>query len=340
MLKNDSEKEKSLNLGIQLLRSILCIWVLFSHCANIKKEHLQYFNKNFHVPTFFVLSFYFYYPVIYKRIKTKIIARFQRLLYPYFLWPIFVFILHNLLNTFTSLGQIKEKLSFRELYLQILTGSQYYRVFWFQFNLIFLSLCFTITSFIFKQKLLTFLEFIGIISLNFLFTNKNKKNFFHYKKHIQMSIGRVNETLPLAVIGCIYSSINFLSKFENFALPTYFFLFYLIYLLFKFELFKIFSGFSYSNTLSYILSSTIFLVLFSSFKFSKNSILKFIIRNITKFTGGIYYIHQIFPKYIYYFFKIDKTSYFSSFIVYIICYIICFAGNKLLKNNKFRYLFI
>ena len=73
MLKNDSEKEKSLNLGIQLLRSILCIWVLFSHCANIKKEHLQYFNKNFHVPTFFVLSFYFYYPVIYKRIKTKIL---------------------------------------------------------------------------------------------------------------------------------------------------------------------------------------------------------------------------------------------------------------------------
>ena len=153
MKTNNSEGHISLNLGIQILRAILCLWVLFSHCAKIKKEHLKYFKKNFHVPTFFILSFYFYYPTLVKRNSIIIKKRFQRLLLPYFFWPIFVFILNNLLVHFTSLGKVMAKLSLKELYLQLLTGAQYYRVFWFQFNLIFLSLVFSLISFIFKKNI-------------------------------------------------------------------------------------------------------------------------------------------------------------------------------------------
>lgn len=340
MKTNNSEGHISLNLGIQILRAILCLWVLFSHCAKIKKEHLKYFKKNYHVPTFFILSFYFFYPILVKRNSIAIKKRFQRLLFPYFFWPIFVFILNNLLVHFTSLGKVKDKLSLKELYLQILTGSQYYRVFWFQFTLIYLSLVFSLISFIFKKKLLIFLEFLGIISLNFHFAQINRKIFETYEKNIKWSLGRVNEALPLAIVGCIYSSINLISKINNITLYSFFILLDIIYLLFNYDLFQIFPGFSYSNTLSYILASTVFVLFFSSLKFDKYIILKTIIMNITKYTGGIYYIHVIFYKYIFFFFKIKKTSYFFSFIVYVICYIICFSGNKLFKNNIFKYLII
>ena len=185
-----------------------------------------------------------------------------------------------------------------------------------------------------------FFHYPFFISLNFHFAKINRKTFEVYEKNIKWSIGRVNEALPLAIVGCIYSSINLISKFNNITIHSFFILLDIIYILFNYDLFKIFPGFSYSNTLSYILASTVFVLFFSSLKFDKFNILKTIIMNITKYTGGIYYIHVIFYKYVYFFFKIKKTSYFFSFIVYVICYIICFLGNKLFKNNIFKYLII
>ena len=319
MIKNVIKDKHALkvNLGIELLRSILCFWVLCSHCTLVKKEHIKYFYRSFHVPTFLMLSFYFYYRILNQRAITKIKSRFIRLLYPYILWSIVVFSLNNILNKFSTLGNRIKQFSLKDLYLQILTGSKYYRVFWFQFNLIFLSQLFAIFSFVLKRNLIIFLELLGIISLFLLFSKINSIIFFPYAECIRMSVGRLNSSLPLAIIGCIYGSYNLLLKINNLNWHLNVILLSLVYILFKYDIFIIYPGFAYSNTLLYIFASTILFILFGSIKVDKFIILNKIIKIITKYTGGIYYIHRIFPSYIFLFFNVNKISYFYSFLIYI-----------------------
>ena len=102
------EKEKrNINLGIQILRFLLCLWVLIIHCSYIENRHKKYFGKGFHVPTFILLSFYFFYNNINRRNIPKIILRFQRLLIPYILWPIIILLVNNFLISFFSVGQFR-----------------------------------------------------------------------------------------------------------------------------------------------------------------------------------------------------------------------------------------
>ena len=138
MVSNKAKfKIKSINFGIELLRFILCLWIVIIHCSKAKKEHKKYLRRGFHVPTFILISFYFYYPMIRNRIITKIISRFQRILIPYFLWSIIRFMINinNFLIEAFSIGLTGKKLSLYDLYLQILTGSHFHKIFWFQFNL-------------------------------------------------------------------------------------------------------------------------------------------------------------------------------------------------------------
>ena len=143
---------------------ILCFWIVFNHCSIIKKQHLKYLTRSFHVPTFILLCFFFYFHIISRRNIPKIISRFQRLSIPFILWPIIILLINNFLISKFSLGQFETKLTIKDFFIQILIGAKYHLIFWFQFNLLFLSLLFTIISFAFKKKLLKLLKLFGIIS--------------------------------------------------------------------------------------------------------------------------------------------------------------------------------
>lgn len=341
-MKNEKNETHNFSVGISILRSILCFWVLIIHCSDVKDTHKKFLTRHFHVPTFFLLSFYFYYPIANGRNIQKLKLRFQRLLYPYIFYAIFIIIMNNILVTYTSLKSSHRLYSLKDLYIQILIGTRFYNLFWFQFNLIFLSLFFAIISFIFKKKLLFILEFIGIISLYLHLSGINYYAFIYLKMPTQSSLGNLNEMIPLAVFGCFFNSINLLQKLNKLDLSILFILSSLLFLIFKYDIFLKYPGFIYPNVLLNILGSTLLLLLFGIINFDKFTRTKKIIKKITLFTGGIYYIHGIFPKYLYFFFKITKknTSYFYPFCIYIICYIICLLGNKIFKNNKMKYLFM
>ena len=117
-------KNIKINLGIEVLRSLLCFWIVIIHCSNLKKEHIKYLGKKFHVPTFILISFYFYYNTMSLRIETRIIARFQRLLIPYILWPIIILVSNNFLISYFSVGQFDYRLTLHDFYIQILTGAK------------------------------------------------------------------------------------------------------------------------------------------------------------------------------------------------------------------------
>ena len=344
-MKIEKGKKAITNYGLEILRVILCFWIVIVHCAIPKKGHEKYLRKGFHVPTFILMSFYFYYGTVSNRIINKIISRFQRLFIPYVLWPIIIFFLNNLLFKFFSvgIGVEKNKLYLKDIYIQLLIGARYHGIFWFQFNLIFLSLYFTIISFAFKESMLKILQISAAIAFYLNISGYNFKFFSSFNWKFAINTGYIAELMPLAVFGIIFGSIKLIQKIKNCSCNFYLLMVFAIYILFKYDLFIPLQGFKYPSTLLHIMASTTLFITFASFPFEKikNEKFKLIINIFTHFTGGIYYLHpriknilQITP-----YFQKNKT-YLDSCFIYIICYFICFIGNKIFINSKLKYLFL
>ena len=87
---------KKINYSLELLRLILSFWVVLQRTY----KTIPKFNKaKFHVPAFMIISFYyFYYNTLKIKNIIKINQRFQRILIPYIIWPILIFISRNLLD--------------------------------------------------------------------------------------------------------------------------------------------------------------------------------------------------------------------------------------------------
>ena len=331
---------RNINVGIQILRFLLCFWIVISHSAKIKDQHKKLLARGFHVPTFILISFYFFYPLLEKRVIVRIISRFQRLLIPYIIWPLIFFVTKNFIIKFISPDKFGKYLNFKDIYIQILTGTRFHIIFWFQFNLLFLSLLLSIVSFIFKNHFLVILKFMGIISFYLNISGRNLKLFSSYHRHYRISLGSLIEVMPLVVVGSIYSSMNLLVKVNKFSLHFKLILFLLIIILFKYDLFIIYRGCMYSDILLYLHATTILFLFFGSLDFNKLKMINSALILITKFTGGIYCIHPAVGEYLrVYILFFKKASYFSEIINYIINYMICFVGNKIFYNNKLKYLF-
>ena len=92
------------NNGIEILRMILCFWVVLFHFLgrshNSECKIIANFSKKmYHVPCFFFISFYFLFPIIKTKNLTKMKLRLERLFIPYLGWPIITW-------TFNYLGYI------------------------------------------------------------------------------------------------------------------------------------------------------------------------------------------------------------------------------------------
>ena len=337
-------EKRNINLGIQILRFLLCLWILIIHCSYIENRHKKYFDKGFHVPTFILLSFYFFYNNISRRNIPKIILRFQRLLIPYILWPIIILLVNNFLISLFSVGQFRLPLKKKDLFIQLLIGLRYHPIFYYQFNLLFLSLLFTILSFIFRLNLLKILIYLGLLSFYLHISTLNYNYFIYYQRSFQISLGTIVELLPIAVIGSALASKNMLSKMENISLYFKLILIFIIFILFEYDIFTSLKGFFFHNVLLNILASNVLFTFFGSLSFEKIKKFKIIISiimNFTNFTGGIYYIHPIFRDYLSkYSLFYKKRNYSTSFSIYIMCYIFCFTGSTIFNNYRLKYLFI
>ena len=208
------------------------------------------------------------------------------------------------------------------------------------YYLIFLSLLFTIIEFIFKSKSLIIFQLFGIISLYLQITQIYYNYFIGFRGNYGRNVASIIELTSLAAIGCILCSFNFLLRIKKMNIFSQIILFSLIYLLFKYDIFIQLRGFRYPNVMLYISGAIILLLFFGSLNFEKTKAINNIISKITNFTGGIYYTHLFLYRYLLYIKYFQKKTYFSSIIIYILCYDICFIGNKLFKNSKLKYLFL
>ena len=101
-LKTINNEKKFFNIYLSLLRMYLSFLIVNTHCFNPYKNniHNKYLliilRNKIHVPNFFIMSFYLCYKLFIKKDIKKIKQRFERLLIPYFFWPIFIWILNNI----------------------------------------------------------------------------------------------------------------------------------------------------------------------------------------------------------------------------------------------------
>ena len=125
---------------------------------------------------------------------------------------------------------------------------------------------------------------------------------------------------------------------KKFKVLVILYIIYIIFLILEFDIFVRIKGFWYPGILLNVGGICIF-IFFSLFSFQNRKLI-FLLKIISKFTGGIYYIHLIFfsffsPK----FFFIQKKTFHGSIFIYVISYITCYLGNKLSLKTKLILLF-
>jgi hypothetical protein len=337
--------KKKNNLGLSTLRIYLSFLVVASHCflpksinsvKSIKK--IMIYNR-IHAPTFYVISFFFGYKLFKSKNISKIKIRFERLLIPYFIWPIIIWSLNNLLSL---LFMKTYKISFKDLILQILTGHVFMRVLWFQYDLIFFTLLMAIIHLLFYEKLISYILInLKFLSLFLQYSNYNIILFSKYNFIKKYPFGRFFEIVPYCIIGYILASlslVHILSK--NRIISINIFLSFLI-LNIKHKIFFEIRGFFYQGLKLYISSISIFSIfsLIPNEIFANKYIVK-LIELISIHTAGIYFIHLPLYNYFRIFLLAKNMGFFGIIMIYFISYFICLFGKIIFRETKLIYLFM
>jgi len=172
---------KKVNYGISILRVILSLMVIFDHFYyKITYTNILYY----HIPTFFLLSFYYTYNTLSSFNITKIKSRFERLLIPYIYWIIISWLIFNI-DFYIFKDNCPHSIF---VFLQnFLCGRIFIPALWFQNCLIFVTLVIVIIIFLFKTKyilifqlLIFFSYYLQYSGINFRFFVKNYDDIYLY----------------------------------------------------------------------------------------------------------------------------------------------------------------
>ena len=323
-------------LGIQLLRVILSFMVIID---NLCKRDIKKYNfiLYYHIPTFFIISFYFTYKtfISYDIKKTKL--RLERLFIPYIIWSFISWILK-----YFEIKNIKFLYSLKIFIIHLINGHMFNYSLWFQNILILITISFIIIVYLFKRNCLKAFVFIYIICYILQYSEINYKFFSNnFTINSSATFGRFVEAFPNAISGFYLSYINIIPIVKKNKKIILFFniLFLLITIFHKFDKFH---NFKYGGIRLNLAGISIF-IFFSYLPLEnlRNKILIKIFLLITSHTGGIYFIHRLigngylFSK----LFPSIKGTFSGCIIVYLISFLISFTGNKMLKNTKLKHIF-
>ena len=302
--KRKRRKQFEINIGIQLLRMICCLLVIlthfyaFYHFKFLLKEH------HFYLMSFYFISFYFSYKNLASKNIAKIKERLKRLLVPYIGWPLIFFIKTKLFNnTFEK----RKKYNLKNFYYQILFGCGIYGIFWFLFNILFLSLFF-IKKVPFHHSIAPIFYNFTIAFSGFYFASINLLNIIYKRRIIYFALS------------CLFISI-FLKYYYSFFKRIHFFYIEIINDIFIFFLFTFFSMIPFDKI--------------------NNKNIKILLNKLTSYTGGVYYIHVKMGDFLRNYFYINRRNTFKGcLLIYLFSYLICFLGTFILNKSFLKYLFI
>jgi len=334
-LKYSINNNNHKNLGIEILRMILCLWVITFHFAGMKNK-LKYkiLKTFFHVPTFMLISFYFTYNTFISNDIIKYKKRLERLVVPYIIWPIIVLAISN-----SSYDSINIKKLIFELLLQYITGYKIYVILWFVASLIFFEIFFKIIHILFNKQSLLILKILSIISYLMQYEEINYNIFYLYPEYM-LGVSRIIEMMPIAVTGLVLKNIDIFKTIKNDKKKYISFSMIILFFIYNYNVFGNFKGFGYNGIKSNIAGICLF-ISFSLIPFNKikNKTIISFITTITKYTGGIYYLQGIIGIRIVKYKYFKERRFYMAFMIYILDYLICSIFIKIFRNNKLKYLF-
>ena len=336
------KNKRNIHFGFAILKCLLSFKVISTHCFNKNSSKNKIINfitndRRLHVPSFTIMSFIFNYNTLISYDTKKKMNRFERLLIPYLGWPIIIYIFNKIFK-FTS--EFKNLFSFKQLIFQLITGQgQSILHFWYLFDLIATTFIFHIIIINFRKKYLLILNLLLIFSY-FLQYSKYSKIMYFYTRKI-LGIARENEIIPFAIAGFTLNSFDIFHKLKRYKLNTLIFCSLIFYLTQDFEIFRKFFGVAYNGVKLNILSICLVISFsFFSFKNIKNKKLLELLKFLTCFSGGVYYLHQAVQFYFKFFIlDIKNGTFFGLIINYFISYLISFIGGIFFRKSKVKNLF-
>ena len=248
---------------------------------------------------------------------------------PYVIWPIIIYLEKALFN---YIHGEENGVLFTLLIYQILIGNGMYLYFWFMFNLIFISLLFIIIIFI-TQKYMILLILYGVLAFFISTSNLYTQFWKGYKFIVAFPIGQIIWTYMQGLFGFFFSFIKIFEKKFNKKYPL---------LCTLTLLFLIINNKSKFRRFIEILLSGFLILIFASIPSEKLNISIYnFFKLITRYTGGIFYIHVYLNKLLkkYVSSKYNPGTILTCTIHYFLCYFICFIGSKIFKKNILKYLF-
>jgi len=349
-IRNENEPNKislnkKYNYGFGLLKVYLAFIVIITHCCKMETVKNKYIllifvkNRKIHVPSFFIMSFYFMYNNSVINNFRKLLIRLERLIIPYLGWPIIIYIFNN--YVIEIIFKNNELYSIENLKNQLLWGNIFIIQFWFQWDLIMITIMFSIFIFLINYNYLFYLQLLVFFAYFLQYSGYNMKFYKKLSHEKKECLGRFAEVFPFTVTGFYLASINIFYLLNFHKIKTFIFSALIFCFIENYSVFSQIKGVSYFGIDKNIKAISIIFIfsLFPSDKI-KNKKLIIFLRHISNYTGGIFFLH--YTVYIYFkrFCKLIKNGSFLGCInIYLICYLLCLIGAKISRKSKFKYLF-
>lgn len=217
---NRSINHNQQNGGIALLRVWMCYEVIISHFLNFRHggaitDFLVGF-EGIAVPVFIMLSF-----LLVGRKLSSVKSggwtrqRLCRLLIPHVAWAFIYYICYRITN---RLQITSIQLERSDLIWQLLLGSNpsLNRVMWFQFAILIATLLCLVIYRVLPYKWANYaLAVLGIAMITSQYSGLNVRMFSSMRWELYWSLGRLAEVIPVAVVGCLLSQIDYLTVIYN-----------------------------------------------------------------------------------------------------------------------------
>ena len=342
-LKVIKPNKKIHDYGLGILKTFLAVLVIAAHqfSRNTTKNEIIlkiYDNRNIHVPSFFIMSFYFTCHNLLSQNPKKILSRFVRLLIPYIGWPIIIKQTNRIYNQ-----KYKTKFpdSIEILKSQLFWGQEYLDQFWFQWDLIVTTLLFLLIILIFRKNCLFILILILILFYYCQYSGNYFQKYLPIQKNNKYTILRMFEMVPLGVTGFIIGYFNIINKINKYKFQTLVISCITYHIVNNYQLFRIVKITLYSGIELNIKSiCAIFIFsLFPSDKITDKNLQK-VFNLLTNYSAGLFYLHIPIRNYgSKYIDEIKNQTFLGIVYNFLICYSISVVGDLIFGKTPLKYLF-
>ena len=208
-----------------------------------------------------------------------------------------------------------------------------------------MTIIFYIILLIFRKRYLFILQLILISSYIGQYSGYAfKKLYLEFPKYHKYKIYTLEyffECIPFTITGFTLGYYKVIDNIQKHKIKILILSIIIYKVTADYHIFTRIKGLGYQG-MKYNIQSICIIFIFSLFPSDKirNKYLSKLLMELTKYTGGVYYLHVSIRKYFGdYFISMKQRTFLGVIINYIICYSICFIGTLIFGKTPIKYLF-